>query len=48
MTSASLTTTEYNAALDSFFKRHYEEALPKFREVPEPPSSSLMRCRPRR
>ncbi|GAA1007216.1 hypothetical protein Aple_017500 [Acrocarpospora pleiomorpha] len=31
--SASLTTTEYNAALDSFFKRHYEEALPKFREV---------------
>ncbi|GIH29024.1 hypothetical protein Aph01nite_73340 [Acrocarpospora phusangensis] len=31
--TASLTTTEYDAALDSFFKRHYEEALPKFREV---------------
>ncbi|WP_170317029.1 S1 family peptidase [Acrocarpospora corrugata] len=31
--AAALTTTEYNAALDSFFKRHYAEALPKFREV---------------
>ncbi|WP_214108866.1 S1 family peptidase [Acrocarpospora catenulata] len=31
--SAALTSTEYNTALDLFFKRHYSAALPKFREV---------------
>ncbi|WP_119729433.1 S1 family peptidase [Thermomonospora amylolytica] len=29
----SNTTVAYNAALDSYFKRHYKRALPKFREV---------------
>ncbi|WP_370026275.1 trypsin-like peptidase domain-containing protein [Planotetraspora sp. GP83] len=29
----SLTTRRYNEALDDFFKRHYKDALPKFREV---------------
>ncbi|REE99267.1 S1 family peptidase [Thermomonospora umbrina] len=30
---ASTTTVSYNKALDSYFKRHYKRALPKFREV---------------
>ncbi|HEX2316073.1 MAG TPA: serine protease, partial [Thermomonospora sp.] len=29
----SNTTVTYNKALDSYFKRHYKRALPKFREV---------------
>ncbi|PKK13028.1 serine protease [Thermomonospora sp. CIF 1] len=29
----SNTTVAYNEALDSYFKRHYKRALPKFREV---------------
>jgi len=29
----ALTTTRYNEALDDYFKRWYESALPKFREV---------------
>ncbi|MBA2896666.1 S1 family peptidase [Nonomuraea soli] len=31
--SASITTTKYGEALNDFFNRHYQAALPKFREV---------------